>query len=190
MTNPDTSPRTSRGAVAAAFAATYTIWGSTYLAIKLAIDSVPPFLMAGARFFLAGAILYVIARRRSATRERLTWVHWRSALIIGACLLLAGNGIAALCQQKFARVSGLCVGFLPVLAAAVHNWLYGGALVLFTATATHPGALVMPPSAYAAALAELIHLDQLHVLERGEWIVGGKLRPRRSDDENLHARME
>jgi len=107
--------------VVAAFAAVYTIWGSTYLGIKLAVDTVPPFLMAGTRFFLAGAILYVIARRRSAVRERLSWVHWRSALIIGACLLLAGNGIVSWSVQY------VNTGLVALLIATVPLWMALGA---------------------------------------------------------------
>jgi hypothetical protein len=83
-----------------------------------------------------------------------------------AAILLAGSAIAALLQGQHRRVAGLCIGFLPVLGMALHNWIYGGEFVLFTASAAHPGALVMPPSAYVAALGELIRLD-LH----GEHIV-------------------
>src|ERR1700720_942468 len=73
-----------------AFAALYLIWGSTYLGILFAIQSIPPFLMAGARFLLAGVIMYAIARFQGAPHpERETW---QSALIVGACLLLCGNG--------------------------------------------------------------------------------------------------
>ena len=76
-----------------------------------------------------------------------------------AGVLLAGAGLAALWQRQFLRVAGLCLGFLPVLGMALHNWVYGGALVLFTATAAHPVLLAMPPAAYLAALGELAHLD-------------------------------
>ena len=72
-----------------------------------------------------------------------------------AGILLAGAGLAALWQRQFRRVAGLCLGFLPVLGMALHNWVYGGALVLFTATAAHPVLLAMPPAAYLAALGEL-----------------------------------
>jgi hypothetical protein len=74
-----------------------------------------------------------------------------------AGILLAGAGLMALWQ--FRRVAGLVLGFAAVLGMALHNWVYGGALVLFTTTAGHPGVLVMPPWAYLAALAELAHLD-------------------------------
>jgi hypothetical protein len=76
-----------------------------------------------------------------------------------AGILLAGGGIAALAQGQYRRVAGLALGFAAVLGMALHNWAYGGAVVLFTATAVHPGNLVMPSSAYLAALAELFHFN-------------------------------
>jgi hypothetical protein len=76
-----------------------------------------------------------------------------------AGILLAGAGLAALWQRRYRRLAGLCIGFAPVFGMALHNWFYGGALVLFTSTAAHPGALVMPPAAWLAALAELARLD-------------------------------
>ena len=138
--------------------------------------------------FLAG---YALLVRRNIEGPRAAFaVAWGASFLFALALLvrpniaplagvlLAGSGIAALCQQKFARLSGLCVGFLPVLAAAVHNWLYGGVLVLFTTTAAHPGALVMPPSAYSAALTELIHFNfggehvGRAVRQLGAWLAG------------------
>jgi hypothetical protein len=76
-----------------------------------------------------------------------------------AGILLAGAGLAALAQGEYRRVAGLGVGFAAVLGMALHNWIYGGALVLFTTTAELPRLLVMPPSAYLAAIAELAHLN-------------------------------
>jgi hypothetical protein len=76
-----------------------------------------------------------------------------------AGILLAGAGIAALAQGEFRRVAGLVLGFAAVLGMALHNWIYGGVFVLFTTSAAHPVLLVMPPSAYLAALAELARLD-------------------------------
>lgn len=87
---PQTSPRVR---IALAFAAVYILWGSTYLTIRLAIDTMPPMLMAGARFLIAGALLFAFTRRPGAQRARITWRQWRSAVIIGGCLLLGGNGI-------------------------------------------------------------------------------------------------
>jgi drug/metabolite transporter (DMT)-like permease len=73
-----------------AFASVYLIWGSTYLGILFAIRSIPPLLMAGVRFLLAGIILYIGARLSGAPRS--PRADWRTALIVGACLLLGGNG--------------------------------------------------------------------------------------------------
>jgi hypothetical protein len=83
----------------------------------------------------------------------------RPNLAPAAAILLSGSAIAGLWQAQYRRVAGLCIGFLPVLGMALHNWVYGGELALFTATASHPGALVMPPSAYLAALGELAHVN-------------------------------
>src|SRR5881296_2413571 len=80
-----------------AFAALYLIWGSTYLGILFAIQSIPPFLMAGARFFLAGAIMYAAARWTGAPRP--TAGTWKNSLIIGACLLLGGNGAVTISEK-------------------------------------------------------------------------------------------
>src|SRR4029077_17852658 len=74
-----------------AFAAVYLIWGSTYLAIRIAIETIPPFTMAAVRFLTAGCLLYLWVRARGAaapTRE-----HWINASWIGALLILGGNGL-------------------------------------------------------------------------------------------------
>jgi hypothetical protein len=83
----------------------------------------------------------------------------RPNIVPAAGILLAGGGIMALAARDFRRVAGLTLGFAAVLAMALHNWVYGGALVLFTTTAGIPKLLVMPPAAYLAALGELAHLN-------------------------------
>ncbi|HEY0427227.1 MAG TPA: EamA family transporter [Pyrinomonadaceae bacterium] len=75
----------------AAFAAVYIFWGSTYLAIKYAIETLPPLLMAGARFTFAGAILLIWARF-SKDYEKPKAAHWKTSFIVGTLLLLGGNG--------------------------------------------------------------------------------------------------
>ena len=70
----------SRIAIVAAFVALYVIWGSTYLGILLAIQSIPPFLMAGVRYFLAGIIMFAFARFQEAPKPARE--TWRSALVI------------------------------------------------------------------------------------------------------------
>src|ERR1044072_5500979 len=74
-----------------AFAAVYLIWGSTYLAIKYAIETLPTFLMAGFRFTIAGGLLYLWARF-SPGYEKPKLIHWRTSLIVGTLLLAGGNG--------------------------------------------------------------------------------------------------
>ncbi len=76
-----------------------------------------------------------------------------------AAVFLGGAGLAALYYRQWPRLTGMCIGFLPVFSMALHNWVYGHALVLFSANANHPLVLVMPPSAYVAAFHELITLN-------------------------------
>lgn len=84
--------------VALALGAVYVIWGSTYLAIRFAIETMPPFLMAGVRYLTAGAILYLWARAQGTPRP--TLLHWRSALALGAFMLLFGNGGVVWAEQR------------------------------------------------------------------------------------------
>src|ERR1017187_265956 len=80
-----------RWQIVMAFAAVYLIWGSTYLGIHLAVETIPPFSMAGSRALVAGALLYIWARGRGAARPEA--IHWREAAIVGGFLLLGGNGL-------------------------------------------------------------------------------------------------
>jgi hypothetical protein len=92
-----------------------------------------------------------------------------------AGILLAGAGLMALAERQYRCVAGLVLGFAAVLGMALHNWVYGGALVLFTTSASHPVLLTMPPSAYLAALAELAHLDFGEHVTRALRQIGGWL---------------
>lgn len=104
-----------RWLVLAAFAAVYVIWGSTYLAIRIAIETLPPFLMAGVRFLVAGALLYAWARLTGAPRP--TRVHWRATAVIGAFLLFGGTGGVAWAEQTVPS------GITALLIAAVPLWM-------------------------------------------------------------------
>jgi drug/metabolite transporter (DMT)-like permease len=107
-----TEKRASRAQIIAAFASIYIIWGSTYLAIRYAIETTPPFLMAGVRFLISGALLYIWARYRGAPRP--TRLHWRNAIIAGGFLLLGGNG-AVVWAERFvpSGLTALLVSILP-----------------------------------------------------------------------------
>ncbi len=112
----------SRSAVVTAFATVYVIWGSTYLGIKLAIDSVPPLLMASARFFCAGILLYAWARWRGAQPTRAAWGR---AAIVGACLLVAGNGGLTFAELYVpSGLAALLIALVPVFMALL-GWLSG-----------------------------------------------------------------
>ncbi|HKY44583.1 MAG TPA: EamA family transporter [Pyrinomonadaceae bacterium] len=86
-----TKPGSSRVLIILAFAAVYLVWGSTYLGIRYAIETLPPFLMAGTRFLLAGAILFTWAMLNGES-IRSSFSQWPKALAIGGLLLLGGNG--------------------------------------------------------------------------------------------------
>jgi drug/metabolite transporter (DMT)-like permease len=112
-------------ALITAFAALYLIWGSTYLGIRLAIESIPPLLMAGTRFFLAGIVMFVIAVWQGAPRASIA--EWRTALIVGACLLFCGNGSVTLAEQWVpSGLASLLVATVPIDIALV-AWISGSA---------------------------------------------------------------
>ncbi len=103
----------SRGLMVAAFAAIYLIWGSTYLVIRYAIESIPPFLMIGTRFVFAGIVLWTWARARGAAVG--TRREWFTATLVGTLLLFAGNGWIAW-AEKFvpSSIAALVVAAMPL----------------------------------------------------------------------------
>jgi drug/metabolite transporter (DMT)-like permease len=112
-------------ALLAAFAALYIIWGSTYLGIRFAIDTIPPLLMAGTRFLMAGLIMHMIARWQGAPRASLA--EWRTSLIVGACLLLGGNGGVTLAEQYVSSgLASVMVATVPIYIALL-AWAMGTA---------------------------------------------------------------
>ena len=116
-------PPPKRFQILLAFASLYLIWGSTYLAILFAIRSIPPLLMAGTRFLLAGIILYSAARLRGAPPS--SRADWRTALIVGACLLVGGNGGVTLSEQYVSSgIAALLVATVPIYIALL-SWLFG-----------------------------------------------------------------
>ena len=121
-----------------ALIAVYIVWGSTYLAIRFAVQTIPPFIMAGTRFLIPGAILY--AWRRMAGDAPPTRQQWRSAAIVGLFLLLGGNGAVTWAEQRVASgVTALIVGSAPlwmVLIDALRpagerpNWQTAGGVLI------------------------------------------------------------
>jgi drug/metabolite transporter (DMT)-like permease len=97
----------------------YVVWGSTYLAIRVAVRTIPPFLMAGTRFLVAGALLYVWSiRRGDAERDPIGPKQWRAAALIGGLLLLGGNGGVVWAERRVASgVAALIVALVPIWMA-------------------------------------------------------------------------
>jgi drug/metabolite transporter (DMT)-like permease len=121
----------SRLLMLAAFGAVYVIWGSTYLGIKYAIETLPPFLMAGARFLIAGGVLYGLARLgfgdAEKRRERMRPSHWRAAAIIGVLLFLCGNGGVTWAEGHIASsLAALLVASEPLWIVLLAWLLPGG----------------------------------------------------------------
>lgn len=107
--------------VIAAFVAVYLVWGSTYLGMRLAIDTIPPLLMAGTRFVIAGCLLYAVMRLRGEARP--DFGHWKSSTIAGALLLMGGNGGVVWAQQTVpSGVVALVVASVPLWIMLV-DWL-------------------------------------------------------------------
>src|SRR6266576_6903038 len=111
-TNPRSMTGENRLLIFLAFASIYVIWGSTYLAIRYAVETIPPFFMGGIRFLVSGGMLYLWARSRGAPRPMR--VHWRNAIIAGGFLLLGGNGAVVWAEQFVpSGLTALLVSILP-----------------------------------------------------------------------------
>jgi drug/metabolite transporter (DMT)-like permease len=106
-----------------AFAALYTIWGSTYLGILFAIESIPPFLMAGIRYLFAGAIMFAIAWMYGARSSTIN--SWLNSAIVGACLILVGNGGVTIAEKYVATgLASLIVATVPIYMILL-TWISG-----------------------------------------------------------------
>jgi len=111
------APRTGRtaGLVVVAFGIVYVIWGSTYLAMRVGIESFPPLLLPGTRHLLVGTILFPLVRWK--TGERPTWEQWRTAIVTGVLLLLLGNGGVCVAEETVPS------GVAALLVAMVSLWM-------------------------------------------------------------------
>jgi len=104
----------------------YLVWGSTYLGIRYAVETIPPFLMAGTRFLLAGLILY--AWRRLAGDPAPTRGQWLRASVVGLLMLLGGNGLLSLAEQHVASgIAALIIGSVPLWMTTIEALRPGGA---------------------------------------------------------------
>ena len=107
-----------------AFAAIYIIWGTTYLAIRVAVDTIPPFLMAGTRFVIAGVAVFAFLRARGVAIP--TRFHWQSAAVVGAFMLVGGNGFVTWSEQQVpSGIAALVVATVPIWMV-LFDWLLFG----------------------------------------------------------------
>ena len=138
------SPRQSTArplVVAVALLAVYTIWGSTYLAIRWADETMPPLLMGSARFLVAGGLLFAWSLLRRRRGEPLpTRVEWRSTIIIGAALLLAGNGGVIWAEQHVpSGIAAIIVALVPLHMAWLDRVFFGQPVSRWTAVGIAAG---------------------------------------------------
>lgn len=110
-----------RSHVLTAFVAVYVVWGSTYLAIRYGVQSIPPFTLAATRFLVSGTILYWWARRRGTASP--TWRQWRDASIAGIFMLTGGNGGVVWAEQRVpSGVAALLAAIVPLWIVLIEWW--------------------------------------------------------------------
>lgn len=109
----------------AALLAVYIVWGSTYLGIRFAVETIPPFLQAGSRFLISGALLFIW--RRLAGDPAPNRNQWKSALIVGGLLLVGGNGLLSLAETSIpSGAAALLMATIPMFMVLVEALRPGG----------------------------------------------------------------
>jgi drug/metabolite transporter (DMT)-like permease len=128
--------RASPALIWSALWAVYIIWGTTYLAIRVSNETLPPLIAAGVRFLVAGAVLYAITARRGDVRgDRPGRAQWGAAAIVGIALVAGGNGLVVLAERTIpSGIAALIIALVPLWMALVDRVLLrhrvGGLTVL------------------------------------------------------------
>jgi drug/metabolite transporter (DMT)-like permease len=118
QTGPAPEPKIT---IVAAFLAIYLIWGTTFLAIRIAVETIPPFMMAGLRFFLAGGVMLPISLAQGGRFPSLR--HWRSAAIVGGLMLVGGIGLLSVAERRLpSGLAALVVATIPI-GITLFEWL-------------------------------------------------------------------
>ena len=108
-----------------ALIALYIVWGSTYLAIRFAVETIPPFLHAAVRFLISGSILFIW--RRAAGDPKPTSGNWKAAAIVGTFLLVGGNGLVAVAEQNIpSGIAALIIATSPFWLVLFESFRAGG----------------------------------------------------------------
>ncbi|WP_432126658.1 EamA family transporter [Streptomyces sp. bgisy082] len=159
---PPAPARRITGAVWAALGIVYVVWGSTYLGIRVVVETLPPFLSGGARFVTAGLLLAgIIAWRQGPAALKVTRRQLGSALLVGLLLILGGNGLVVLAETSVPS------GLAALLIAVVPAWV----VLLRAAAGERPG-----PGAFGGVLLGLAGLGVLTLPGlTGEVRIGGVL---------------
>ena len=167
-------PRLNRAAVVFSFLSIYLIWGSTYLAIRYAVETIPPLYTAGVRHFTAGTILLLWCLAR---RLRPTWAQIRASIVIGTFFFLIGHGTLHWAEQKVpSGLASLLVASEPLWvfllsAIAARQWRLNGPLLAGIVLGFGGVGLLMGRSALASGPG--IFLGSLAVLLGAfSWAVG------------------
>jgi drug/metabolite transporter (DMT)-like permease len=113
--------------IAVALVALYVVWGSTYLAIRVAVETIPPLTGSAVRFLIAGSLLYALTiRSGDAAADRPGRLQWRDAAIIGGLLLAGGNGLLAIGEQTVpSGIAALIIATLPLWVAILGRVFFG-----------------------------------------------------------------
>ncbi|MEU4102447.1 EamA family transporter [Streptomyces tanashiensis] len=159
---PAVPARRITGAVWAALGIVYVVWGSTYLGIRIVVETLPPFLSGGARFVTAGLLLAaIVAWRQGPAALKVTRRELGSAVLVGLLLILGGNGLVVLAETSIPS------GLAALLVAAVPVWV----VLLRTVFGDRPGS-----GAYGGVLLGFAGLGVLTVPGlSGEVKIGGVL---------------
>jgi drug/metabolite transporter (DMT)-like permease len=112
--NTSTESQRHRLLLIAAFAAVYLVWGSTYLAIRVTVETLPAFLSASVRFLIAGTLMFFVLKSRGFASP--SKAQWRQAAITGSLMLVGGNGLVVWAEQT------LSSGFTALLVALAPVW--------------------------------------------------------------------
>jgi drug/metabolite transporter (DMT)-like permease len=155
-----TQSRPSRLLIVLAFAAVYILWGSTYLAIRYTIETLPPFLAASTRFLIAGGILFTWAGL-NGEKVRPSLSQWRRALIVGGLLLLCGNGGVSWAEKYIAS------GLTALLVASEPLWVV---MLNWGLSRKRPNAKVLLGVFIGLAGVALLVSDTLRSVEAGTWM--------------------
>lgn len=161
-----------RWLVIAAFATIYIVWGTTYLAIAFAIDTVPPFVMSAIRFLFSGVLLFFIARVQGAPLP--TWRNWRAGFIAGGLLFVLNNGLLVWGQGRGvpSGMAALLIGSTPMIMVlvrwAVHHQRPDRMTVIGLILGTFGVALLVNPFGQNVDTVGAVVI----IISAGFWVIG------------------